>query len=81
MWDRAAFTHLQSEVEPLLAVPLVVQPFLEPQGAALLLLVTDHVELLLLVSRNHTKCQLSIFSSVSVLCSELQDLDTSNNVE
>lgn len=72
--------YLQSEVEPLLVVSFVVQPFLQPQAAALLLLVTDHVELLLLVPSNHTKGQLGIFSSVSVLCSELQDLRTSNNM-
>ncbi|TNN58397.1 hypothetical protein EYF80_031408 [Liparis tanakae] len=48
------------------------------QGAALLLLVADHVELLLLVSGHNTKGQLGIFSSVSVLCHELQDLRRSN---
>lgn len=68
--------YLQREVEPLLAVPFIVQTFLKPQGAALLLLVTDHVELLLLVSSHNTEGQLGIFSSVAVLCSELKDLTT-----
>ena len=74
-----ASTYLQCEVEPLLAVSFVVQTFLQPQGAALLLLVTDHVELLLLVSSHNAEGQLSIFSSVLVLCSELQDLWTSSD--
>ncbi len=72
--------YLQCEVEPLFAVPFIVQTFLKPQGAMLLLLVTDHVEFLLLVSSHNTKGQLGIFSSVSVLCSKLQDLKTSNNI-
>ena len=45
-----ASIYLQCEVEPLLAVSFIVQTFLKPQGATLFLLVTDHVELLLLVS-------------------------------
>lgn len=72
-------TYLQCQVEPLLAVPFVVQTFLKPQGAALLLLVTDHIELLLLVSRHNTKGQLGVFTNVPVLCCKIQDLRTSYN--
>lgn len=71
-------TYLQREVEPLLAVPLIVQALFEPQGAPLLLFVTNHVELLLLVSSYNTKGQLGIFSCIPVLCCELQDLRKSN---
>ena len=71
-------TYLQCEIEPLLAVSFIVQTFFKPQGASLLLLVTDHVELLLLVSSHNTKGQLGIFPSVFVLCSELQHLRTRN---
>lgn len=81
-WSNRAFgttfTYLQREVEPLLTVAFIVQTFLKPQSAALLLLVTDHVELLLLVSSHNTEGQLGIFSSVLVLSSELQDLRTNN---
>lgn len=69
--------YLQGEVEPLLAVSFVVQTFLQPQGAALLQLVTDHVELLLLVSRHNTEGEQGIFSSISILCNKLQNLQTS----
>lgn len=68
--------YLQGEVEPLFAVSFVVQTFLQPEGAALLLLVTDHVELLLLVSRHNTEGELGIFSSISILSNELQNLRT-----
>lgn len=82
MWLKGAFvtvsTYLQCEVEPLLTVSFIVQTFLKPQGASLLLLVTDHVELLFLVSSHNTEGQLGIFSSVSVICSKLQDLRTRN---
>lgn len=61
-------THLEREVEPLLTVPLIVQVLLQPEDAALLLLVTDHVELLLRVSSYNAEGQLGVFSSVSVLC-------------
>lgn len=71
-------SYLQCEVEPLLAVPLIVQALLEPQGAPLLLFVTHHVELLLLVSSYNTKGQLGIFSCVPVLCCKLQNLRKSN---
>lgn len=71
--------YLQCEVEPLLAVSFIVQTLLKPQGAALLLFVTDHVELLLLVSSHNTKGQLGIFSCVLVFCCKLQNLITSKN--
>lgn len=64
-------TYLQCEVELLLTVSLVVQALFQPQGAALFLFVTHHVELLLLVSCHNTKGQLGIFSRVPVLCSKL----------
>ncbi len=78
---RIASTYLECEVKSLLTVSFIVETFLQPQGAALLLLVTDHVELLLLVSSHNTEGQLGVFSNVSVLCSQLQDLTTSNIVQ
>lgn len=66
--------YLQCEVESLLTVSFIVQTLLEPKGAALLLFVTDHVELLLLVSSHNTEGQQGIFSSVSVFCCKLQNL-------
>lgn len=66
--------YLQCEVEPLLAVTFIVKTLLKPQGPTLLLFVTDHVELLLLVSSHNTEGQLGIFSSVSVFCCKLQNL-------
>lgn len=72
--------YLQREVELLFTVSFVVQALLQPQDATLLLLVTDHVELLLLISGHNAEGQLSVFSSVSVLCSQLQNLTTNRNV-
>ena len=80
IWNCFLFLYLQGEVEPLLAVAFIVQAFLQPQGATLLLLVTDHVELLLLVSRHNTESELGIFSSISVLCSEVQYLRTNRKI-
>lgn len=71
-------SYLQRKVESLLAVSLIVQTLLKSQDASLLLFMTDHVELLLLVSSHNAEGQLGIFSSVSVLCSKLQDLGTNN---
>lgn len=66
--------HLQREIELLFTVSFIVQAFLQPECAPLLLLVADHVELLLSISSHNTKGQLGIFSGVMVLCSELQNL-------
>lgn len=68
---KEAFLYLQCEVEHLFTVSFIVKTFFKPQGATLLLFVTDHVELLLLISSHNTEGQLGIFSTISVLCSKL----------
>lgn len=75
-----ASAYLQCQIEPLFTVSFIVKTLLEPQGASLLLFVTDNVELLLLVSSHNTEGQLGIFASVSVLCNKLQDLGKHSNI-
>lgn len=76
----AFYTYLQRQIESLLTVSLIVQSFLKPQSASLLLFVTDNVELLLLISCHNTEGQLSIFSDISILSRKFQDLGIGKNI-
>lgn len=73
--------YLDGEVEPLLAVSLVVESFFESEASPLLHFVADHVEFLLLVPGHHAEGQLAVFPHVSVLGPQLQDLGTNKSLQ